>query len=235
MDYTIISVNNRAIKNINKNKEYLQSSGFVFNEIDFVDGNNPNIDPFQELKNKNIDTSCWSPSDNRKLSMMPGEDGVWLSNIMIYEYVVKNKIKNFMFLEDDVVLHNNFNKNFYLFFNDLPKDYDFLSLFYFDGHNEDNELSEIGSSYIKKAINQKAGFQCMVVSLSGATKMLRHLKRYGTVYTNDCTVYYFGEQGMLNNYSKKKQTPRMVYHDTSVKSNVDPENKRNLDKTKHFN
>lgn len=234
MDYTIIKINERAAHQVAKNRDLLDGSGFSFHEIDFIDGNNTEIDPFLMLKEKGFNTESWKPFDNRKSKMLPGEAGVWLSNIAVYEYIVENKIKNFLLIEDDAILAKNFVENFKFFIEELPKDYDFLSLYYFKGHNKETAETDLGLKYIHKSTNQKSGFQCVLVSLLGAKKILRHLKRFGLIYTSDCTIFHFAENGMLNGYSKKRETPRMILHDTKIKSTIGFNNDRKIDNKLYY-
>ena len=228
MDYTIISVSDRAIENIANNKKILDEKNFNFHQLVFFNGNSEDSDPFEELKSMGYNTSSWSPVDGRKSPMLKTEAATWISNIRIYEYIVKNKIKNFLILEDDILLHPDFVERLDLFVKELPKDYDFLSLFYMKAHNKKSKEVDLGLQYIQKSDNQKAGYQATLFSYVGAKKMLRLLQKRGLVYTNDCTLFFFAQNKMLNGYSKTRNSPRMLSHDISLKSEIDPENYRKL-------
>lgn len=228
MDYTIISITQRAEKNIDYNKKILDSQGYVFHDIIFFNGKSPESEPFKELKDRGFNVNSWSPFDNRKTPMMKSEAGAWISNINIYEYIVNNKIKNFLILEDDVILHEEFVSRLDLFTAELPKDYDFLSLFYFKSQNKFSEDVDLKLNYIQKSDNQKAGYQVTLVSYLGAKKILKLLSQKGLIYTNDCTIFFFAKNKMLNGFSKKRDSPRMAYHDTTIQSEIDPTNNRNL-------
>ena len=89
MKYAIIHVNDRAIENININKKILNDFDYIDN-IEYFNGNKGNAKDV--LNHKRIKIESWSPYDGRQTLPLPGELGIWVSTINVWEYVVgKNK------------------------------------------------------------------------------------------------------------------------------------------------
>jgi GR25 family glycosyltransferase involved in LPS biosynthesis len=227
MKYTIMHVNDRAKNNMDFNKKILKDFEYC-DGIKFIDGNKEN--GWDILNHMGIKTNTWNPYDGRKTEPLPGEYGIWVSTINLWQYIVDNKIDKLLVLEDDVVLQENFVENFNLYLNELPNDFDFLSFYYFSGQNEVDDNTEIGLKYIHKSNNQYSAAQCMLYSYSCAQKLLKLIKRKGTEYTNDCFIYNQAHVGSVNGYSIKKGNNIFLKHDyKKIKSIIDPDNTRNTD------
>lgn len=225
MKYTIISVNDRAIKNINQNKKILKDFEFV-NSIDFFNGNIGNAGDV--LNHRGIPLNKWNPYDGRTSDPLPGEYGIWVSLLNCLDYIVDNKEDSFLVLEDDISLSEDFVDNLNLCISELPEDYDFLSLYYFEGHNWVDESTDIGKKYIHKSYNQFSAGQATIFSQSGAKKILKSLRRIGIEYTTDCFLFKQSQRGVVNGYSIKPDTLNFLVHKNDVvKSLIDPENLRN--------
>ena len=224
MKYSIIHINNRAIKNINHNKNILSNREYI-GDIKYFDGIQNN--GWEEMNSLGIPLNRWNPYDGRSSGPLPGEYGIWVSTIRALQYMVDNNISQMLLLEDDITLADDFNKNLNLCLKDLPDDFDFLSLFYHSGHNDFDENTDIGSEYIHKSINQYSGALAMLYSLSGAKKILKTLKRKGMEYTSDCFIYHYAQTGVLNGYSIQKNKLTLVTNnDDDIVSLIDPENIR---------
>lgn len=225
MKYTIMHVNDRAKNNIDFNKNILKNFEYC-DKIKFIDGNIEN--GWDILNRIGIETNTWSPYDGRKTNPLPGEYGVWVSTINLWQYVVDNKIDKLLVLEDDIILQENFVENFNLYLNDLPNDFDFLSFYYFSKQNNVDDNTEIGSEYIHKSNNQYSAAQCILYSYSGAKKLLKLIKRKGIEYTNDCFIYKQAQVGLINGYSIKKENNIFLKHDyKNIVSLIDPNSHRN--------
>jgi GR25 family glycosyltransferase involved in LPS biosynthesis len=223
--YCIVSVDNRSINNIAHNKNILKDFQYV-NNIDFIDGRN--IDAFKILKEYGISIDSWNPTDKRIIQeMLNTEAATWVSNINIYKYIVLNNIDELLLIEDDVILDKNFVQNFKKTYKELKKNYDFLSFFYFENQNKEDDSNNLKLKYIQKSYNQKSGFLCMLFSNAGAKKILKYLEDNGIFYTNDCQVFKLSELGILNGYSIKPNTLSFVYQDQGTQSIIDPNNVRN--------
>lgn len=227
MKYTIVHVNDRAKTNMDQNKNILKDFEYI-NDIKYYNGNE--IDCKQILIEKGINTECWQPYDGRNTQPIPGEYGFMASTLSYFEYMVNNDIDQLLMIEDDIMLKKDFVENLNLCIDELPKDFDFLSLYYFELHNNLDETTDIGLKYIHKSNNEYSGTQAMVYSLSCAKKFLKICKRQGFEYTADCMMYKFVKENTLKGYSIKKDNLKFLEHDyKNIKSLIDPENFRSVD------
>lgn len=227
MKYAIIHVNDRAIENININKKILNDFDYIDN-IEYFNGNKGNAKDV--LNHKRIKIESWSPYDGRQTLPLPGELGIWVSTINVWEYVVSNKIDQILILEDDIVLQKDFVKKFNKATKDLPNDFDFLSLYYFKEQNWNDDNTEISSKHIRKSYNQYSAGQATLYSYHGCKKLLKLLKIKGLEYTTDCFIFKQSQNGSVNGFSIKAKNDYFLKHDyKKVKSLIDPENFRNTD------
>ncbi len=226
MKYTIIHVNNRAKNDIDRNKKILKHFDYV-DKIEFFDGNNRSARDV--INNKGIKTDVWNPYDGRQLPPFPGEYGIWLSTINVLEYILEDNLEMLLVLEDDISLDKDAGKNIFLALRDLPESWDFLSLHYFEDHNEYSLETSIGSDLIHKSINQPAAAQAIVYSRSGAKKILELIKRKGLEYTSDCFIFEQSRLGLINGYSVIPEVRKYLKHNyKNIKSLIDPENTRKV-------
>jgi GR25 family glycosyltransferase involved in LPS biosynthesis len=227
MKYAIIHVNDRAIDNINHNKNILKSNEYI-NGIEYFNGNIGN--GWNVLNHWGIKLDVWNPYDGRQDPPLSGEYGIWISTINVWKYMVENKVDRMLVFEDDILLQEDFEEKLYLCLADLPEDFDLLSLYYFEGHNNNDESVEIGSEYIQKSHKQYSGAQAILYSYHGAKKLLRLIQRKGMEYTPDCFIFRQSLEGLINGYSIKKENDFMLKHTyKEVKSLIDPDNIRNTD------
>lgn len=225
MKYSIIHINDRAIKNMIHNKNILNEYEYV-DSIEYFDGISNN--GWEELNKMGIPMDRWKPYDGRTIDPLPGECGIWVSTIRALQYMIDHEVDMMLFLEDDIFLLEDFVKNLNLCLNDLPDNFDFLSLFYHKQHNDLDESTDIGSQYIHKSKNQYSGALAMLYSLQGAKKILKILKRVGMEYTSDCFIYHYAQKDVLNGYSIKKNGLKfLINNDNEIKSLIDPDNVRN--------
>lgn len=219
-------VNDRSIDNINRNKNILIDFDYI-DDIKYFNGNLENGKDV--LTHMGINCDAWKPYDGRSFPPLPGEYGVWVSTINVWQYIVDNKIDKFLLLEDDIYLQIDFINNLEKCLNDLPKDFDFLSLYYFIGHNDDSKDTEINSEHIKKSHTQYSAGQATVYSLSGAKKLLKLIKRKGLEYTTDCFIFKQSQLGFINGYSIKGNNDKFLFHKpNSIDSLIDPNNLRSI-------
>lgn len=224
MKYSIIHINNRSENNIKNNMEILKSFEYV-DDIEYFNGIINDGEKF--LIDIGINTKCWNPYDGRTSKVLPGEYGVWISVINIWQYIVDNNIPKMLVLEDDVVIDKNFIYNLNLHMNDLPKDFDFLSLHYLSDQNFEDENLEIGSKYIKKSTNQYSGGTAIIYSNAGAKKLLGLVYEKGIEYTSDCFIYRQAFLEKVNGYSIKGRHDLFVVHNNDTNNSIiDPNNYR---------
>lgn len=226
MKYAIVHINDRSKENMDRNRSILSSFEYI-DDIEFFNGNQGNA--WDVINHKGIKQDVWEPYDGRAFPPLPGELGIWISTMNVWEYIVDNNIDRFLMLEDDIRLNENFVSNLELCLKDLPEDFDFLSLYYFEEQNNFDEGTDIGSKYIHRALTQYSAGQAMVYSLSGAKKLLKVLKRKGIQYTADCFIFRQCHEEVINGYSIIPDTLSFLEHDyISIKSTIDPDNKRSV-------
>jgi GR25 family glycosyltransferase involved in LPS biosynthesis len=146
MKYTIMHVDNRSQENINYNKKILESLDYQ-EGIEFINGNL--VDAWKILEDNGINVYAWNPYDGRTSEALPGEYGVMASTLNLWKYIVNNKIDRLLVIEDDIILQSDFIEKFNKCLNDLPENFDLLSLYYFSGQNwvdKDTEIGSVGTS-----------------------------------------------------------------------------------------
>lgn len=225
MKYIIMHVNDRAKDNMDRNKNILKGFEYL-DDVEFFNGNIGS--GYDVLNDRGIKLDVWNPYDGRSTPPLPGEYGIMVSTMNLWQYISDNKIEKVLVLEDDIVIQDDFVEKLNLCLKDLPEDFDILSLYYFSEQNQVDENTEIGSEYIHKANNQYSAAQAILYSYSGAKKLLKLFKRKGYEYTNDCFIYRQAHEGYLNAYSIKKEQDFFLKHDyKKIKSLIDPEDYRN--------
>jgi GR25 family glycosyltransferase involved in LPS biosynthesis len=224
MKYTIVHVNDRAKDLIAQNKEKLNS----FEYVDLIPFFNGTVDnPWDELTKKGISTSTWKPAAGRTSDPLPGELGIWISYLNIFEYIIKTNTQQILVIEDDAEIKDNAPLEIYTLIKELPESWDFLSLYHSDNQNRLTLESNIGSDKIHKSINQLSSTVAMVYSYSFAKKFLKLVNEKGIKDTIDDFLYFEAAQGALNGYSIIPNTNQIVFHeDKTIKSVIDPNNMR---------
>jgi GR25 family glycosyltransferase involved in LPS biosynthesis len=224
MKYTIIYVNDRAKEQMDYNREILKPFEYI-DDIEFFNGNTGKA--MDVLNHKGIKTDVWNPYDGRQFSPLPGEYGVWVSTINIWDYIVDNKLDSLLVLEDDVKLVKSAKNILKAFMADLPSDWDFLSLHCFEGQNAFSDSTNINSKYIHKSTNQPAAAQAILYSNSGAQKLKELVQRKGIEYTSDCFIFEQSRVGAVNGYSLIPRKISFLKHEyPAIPSLVDPTNQR---------
>lgn len=227
MKYTIIHVNDRAIKNIEHNKKILKDLDYI-SDISFFNGNIGNA--WDTINHRGIRTDVWKPYDGRSFPPLPGEYGIWESTLRVLEYIVENSVDRLLVLEDDIRLNNNARKFLDECLEELPEDFDIFSLYSFVGQNALTDESNIGAKNIHRSINQPSGAQAIMYSFSGAKKLLKLIRRKGIEYTSDCFIFEQARLGSISGYSiipEKNNFLVHEYHD--IKSLIDPDNIRQVE------
>lgn len=224
MKYTIVHVNDRAKQQMDHNKSILKDLEYV-KDIKFFNGNTGNA--WDVLNHRKIPLDRWNPYDGRTFPPLPGEYGIWLSLINVWDYMLDKDIDQMLVLEDDVTLIKSAYNNLKIFVSELPEDWDFLSLHYFPNQNKFDETTDIGASYIHKSLNQPAAGQAILYSKSGASKIRKLVQRKGIEYTSDCFIFKQAELGFLSGYSIMPNKKTFLIHEyKNIKSLIDPNNTR---------
>jgi len=222
--YAIIHVNDRSTSSMNYNKKILSSFEYI-DSISYFNGNIGNA--WDVINHMGIKQDVWSPYDGRSFPPLPGELGVWVSTINVWEYISNNKIEKMLVLEDDIILQEDFVEKLDLYLKDLPPSFDFLSLYYFEGQNEIKDSLSIGSEKIQKSHSQYSAAQATLYSYAGAKKLLKLVKRKGIEYTTDCFIFRQSLEGLVDGYSIVGDFDTFLKHDyKNIKSLIDPDNTR---------
>jgi GR25 family glycosyltransferase involved in LPS biosynthesis len=221
MKYTIIQINDRVSENVKKNKIKLSIFDYV-GEIKFCDASK--VDSKKIIEGMGFSIN-WNPFDGRTLPPLSGELGIWVSNIEVFKYIVKNNISKMLVIEDDAILKENFVEELSLIMQEVPKNFDFVSLYSNPNQNKEDETTSLSLKYLHKSINQYAGNVAMIYSFNGAKKILRLLKKEGIEYTVDCQIFRKSLEKKLDGYSLKKEY-NIAFHDFHVASTIDPQNLR---------
>lgn len=224
MKYTIIHVNDRAKAQMDKNKQILKNFEYI-DSIPFFNGNTRNaLDVLNDWK---IRTDVWNPYDGRAFPPLPGEYGIWVSTINVWNHIIENNIDEMLVLEDDIELKEDAQETIHDLILELPADWDFLSLYSFTGQNWLDKETNIGAKYIHKSTNQASAAQAIIYSNNGAKKLRRLIQRKGIEYTTDCFIFEQSKLGFLNGYSIISNKKTVLSHEyKNIKSLIDPENIR---------
>jgi GR25 family glycosyltransferase involved in LPS biosynthesis len=221
-----MKVNDRSIENVNKIKQQMTEFEYT-DKIVFCNGNIE--DAASIIDNEGIDRNTWSPYDGRTSPPLPGELGIWVSYINIFKYIVENKIDRLLVIEDDASLSDHFVPELKICLNELPEDFDFLSLSYFSDQNNLTEGTDIGSDHVHRSLNQFSSAVGIIFSFQCAKKVLKLLRRFGIEYTNDCFIFHYSQKRMLNGFSLIKNDNPIIRHTNMVESVIDPNNNRNVE------
>jgi GR25 family glycosyltransferase involved in LPS biosynthesis len=200
-DYSIISVDERSVDNINKIKSTLPD--YKFHPMEYFKSTAENYKQFYNERDIQI---AWDPDHSfGRADPLIGEFGVCGSQILALEYMVQHNIPEMIVMEDDVVLADKFLDYLNLAYADLPEDYDFLSdctVFpnerIFDHHPRP---ILVGSKFICRSDLQNAHLGFMLYSLKGARKILSLLKEHGVFAPIDTMLFYHSRNRALQGYS----------------------------------
>lgn len=224
MKYTVISISDKRKDNINNIHSVMGNGGHEFvGDIKFVDGRVVNA--FKLLNDFGVRTDVYAPDDGRLDPMNDGEAGCWMSHIRALEFVAKNELSELLVLEDDASLSENFTPFLESCFSDLPKDYDFLSLYSEAGQNFLSPQSDIGSNFVHRALAQKSRTAAMLYSRRGAKNIVNVARRIGATYNIDSIMYRASINGFLKGFVVKPDVIGAVGHG-EYESIIDPTNFR---------
>jgi GR25 family glycosyltransferase involved in LPS biosynthesis len=205
MHYTILSISDRFIDQVTRTKSILNENGYKFCNVEAFDGIKRN--PFDEFKRRRI-SLC---TENMMYPMRPQQAGCWLSHINALEYIHKNKIPSLLVLEDDSFLNDHFIEIINLAVKELPKNYDFLSLFNFKNTDLPLESSIADKKYIEFSYPQRWSTLGTIYSYSMAKKMIMYLKKQCIDYPVDDVIFKMArEDKVLNGFRIRKEMPEII-------------------------
>lgn len=160
-----------------------------------------------------------------------GEVGVWYSQMNCWTWAKENN-KHLMVFEDDAMLVPNFEQLWFTLLEELPSDYDFLSIFVPNNQEGDfysymvfdndgvpkvwNYAPEENSTFnfSKNLAKVYQGYSCVATMYSpkGAAKLLDIADDMGMYTPVDCFLFLNAHVGKLDGYAPKPSGifPRMV-------------------------
>jgi GR25 family glycosyltransferase involved in LPS biosynthesis len=203
-------------------------------DIEFINGADPEQVKAMRKKYPNCTGREWIPK--------VGEVGVWYSQMQCWDWAVKNN-KHLMVFEDDAMLDPKFEELWHKMLQELPADYDFLSIFVPDNQENDylyirfydeggyataeSTVSADWSGYNFGAENLAKvyqGYSCVAAMYSpkGAAKLLALADEYGMWTPVDCFIFLHAHAGRLEGYAPKPSSwfPRAVHIDWEAPSTI---------------
>lgn len=140
------------------------------------------------------------------LSVTPGGLGFYLTHTKILDYVVEEG-KTVFVMDDDILIHKNFDNLLPEILSELPKDFDFCYLGYYDTKYERIPVSNA----LFKPKGQFCGPHAYIVSPKGAAKILKmiypiEIQLDSRLYQLQNTVDYYAAYDRLAMYVDKYET-----------------------------
>ncbi len=223
MKYTIISLNDDRIFYKDMIRKRVKYEEIL---LPAVNGNI--IDVQKELDNRGLS----GPWDNAKR----GEVGVWLSNFDRWEMAAVMDTPLIVF-EDDAMPSTSFNMYMDDIMEDLPDNWDFISLWIPDNQKNDylydiefdeygqhvwtnrpwrsNETSKyrVGDSNRVALAFQGYGMVSLMYSPKGAAKLVDQARETGLTGPVDCWIFQQAHKGLLEGYSCHPHFAHVVRYD----------------------
>lgn len=148
-----------------------------------------------------------------------GEIGNFGSHYLAWKFLVQSNLDSILIFEDDVLIENNFIEKYNLAMDNVPSDYDVLSIFVHSNQYDRFDKTQEISYYISKGY-QDWSTLCYVVSKEGAKKLIKHVEDYGMVRPTDWFIFRGGDEGAFNVYTLPPHFKSPVSIDTRYESQV---------------
>lgn len=203
----------------------MQNAGILEMKVASFDGRGKADTMGRMFKTFGLKRTDWVPSE--------GEAGIWLSNYFNW-YAVSQRTGPLIVFEDDAIIDEGFGEGLNDVLNDLPEDWDFVSLWVPDNqkidyrynlsYNEDGHPQIYGmrpdglpSFFDYGAPNtarvyQGYGMVATMYSPKGGMKIMKLVKKYGLYTPVDCFLMEQAHRGNLNGYAPKPDKV-FVYYD----------------------
>ena len=210
--YTIITVDDSREEKKADIRKYMQPMDEVF--IPWVDCREPDKHKAARVANIDLFTTKWE-------NVVPGEFGVFLSQINAWKYAEDMDYGGLIVFEDDALLNEDTHKNIEYFASLLPKDWDTFSVFVPDSEYQEfythrflndrnmkmlNIIPEGAAEYLTKhkaLAKAYQGFSCVAtaISPSGGKKLNELVKRNGMYAPVDIAIFEWAKAGEINAYA----------------------------------
>ena len=208
VDYHIIYINDERKTNRDSINSIVNGN---LKEIFSLNANDVNeIDKFY-LNNKQFKTS-WD-------GFKPGELGNFASHYSAWKYVVDNNLDSLLVFEDDVIMHDDFMEKYNTIMNNVPLDYDVMSIFVDSNQYPRYRPDHFINDYIAKGY-QDWSTLCYVISRQGAEKLVRYVHEVGMDHPTDWFIFRKGHRGIFNVYTVPPEFPSPLEIDHSYESQV---------------
>ena len=148
-----------------------------------------------------------------------GELGNFASHYSAWKYVLDNNLDSLLVFEDDAIIHNDFMYKYNIIINNVPKDYDVMSIFVDPNQYERCRPDDYINSYITKGY-QDWSTLCYIISRQGAQKLVKYVNEIGMDYPTDWFIFRKGHAGIFNVYTVSPEFSSPLEIDHSYKSQV---------------
>jgi GR25 family glycosyltransferase involved in LPS biosynthesis len=230
--YNIISLDDSR----KKYKDEIRRHAKGFHEIPCYTVDGRTVDLNKVVKAYGLKWTDWVPSF--------GEAGIWLSNYLRW-YLVSKMTEPLIVFEDDAIIREGFTEHVKNLLNQLPDDWDFVSLWVPDNQRIDyrynlsyNESGypeiygmrpdglpsyfDFGAEDVAK-VYQGYGMVATMYSPAGGRKLLKLVKKYGLRTPVDCFLLEEAHKGALNGFAPKPDKvfvdydwPETTIHNTEL-------------------
>jgi GR25 family glycosyltransferase involved in LPS biosynthesis len=151
-------------------------------------------------------------------SPKPGELGNFGSHYRAWKYAKENNTALLIF-EDDAIIHSFFMDTLNIAMNNVPEDYDVLSIYVDENQYERYNNSEYINEFISKGY-QDWSTLCYVISPQGAQKLCDYVSTTGFDAPTDWFIFRKGHAGIFNVYTLMPLTVRPIEIDGTYQSQV---------------
>lgn len=149
----------------------------------------------------------------------PGEIGNFGSHYLAWKYLLASDLESILIFEDDALLDPSFIDKYNIAMNNVPKDYDVMSIFVHENQYNRFQNSDYVNQYVSKGY-QDWSTLCYVVSRQGAQKMIDYIVDKGMDYPTDWFIFRNGHSGIFNVYTLSPNFHPPLKIDTQYESQV---------------
>lgn len=224
--FTIVSINDDRAAYKDKIRRNVP-----FEEVELPAVNGHTVDLSEEFRKRDLRITGWEPS--------AGEAGVWLSMFDRWTYAAQLDEPLIVF-EDDAVVGTQFADKFYLYTNQMPREWDFSALWVPGNQTQDycynvtgyadngkpyvdgfREYRDSLFKYSRRVAHVYQGYGMVAVMYApiGAEKLVQLAREKGAHMPVDCFLYHEAHVGPLDGYAPTPLFP-MVSYDWSAPTTV---------------
>ena len=208
INYHIINIDETRKSNRDRVDEVLMSNKL---EIDCLDARKEEnkLKFFKEIPSFKL---AWPGFKN-------GEIGNFGSHYLAWKFLVQSNLDSILIFEDDVLIENNFIEKYNVAMDNVPSDYDVLSIFVHPNQYDRFDKTHEISYYVSKGY-QDWSTLCYVVSKEGAKRLIKHVEDHGIIRPTDWFIFRGGHEGAFNVYTLPPHFKSPVSIDTRYESQI---------------